>query len=44
LARAAGTISYEILSSLGARLERVYVETERSATPADARAASTDRT
>jgi alanine racemase len=28
LARAAGTISYEILSSLGARLQRVYVEAQ----------------
>jgi alanine racemase len=35
LARAAGTISYEILSSLGTRLQRVYVETARaSAAPA----------
>ena len=31
LARAAGTISYEILSSLGARLERVYVESQSGA-------------
>ena len=28
LARAAGTISYEVLSSLGTRLQRVYVEAQ----------------
>jgi alanine racemase len=31
LARAAGTISYEILSSLGARLQRVYVDAQSGA-------------
>jgi alanine racemase len=32
LARAAGTISYEILSSLGTRLQRVYVEASAAST------------
>ena len=37
LARAAGTISYEILSSLGARLQRVYVEAEVASANPEAR-------